>query len=287
MVTKSTPSQSSSIPLFGISIPRPFMFGLLSSQSILELNPSLSASKNCAMPSQSSSTSLLGNSVAPGLIDALLSSQSTSLRKPSPSLSVKILVTKSTPSQSSSIPLFGISIPRPFMFGLLSSQSILELNPSLSASKNCAMPSQSSSTSLFGNSVAPGLINALLSSQSTSAVNPSPSLSSNVSLQSIDKFPLSKVGISSAPFLLVTSIEVGEFSKRNSILSVSFLISSKHIWKITASSSSVNPVKKLSTQPTLNCPTVAALKLFSSKLDKLNCLKEAAPKAKGSHTIVY
>ena len=43
----------------------------------------------------------------------------------------------------------------------------------------------------------------------------------------------------------------------------------------------------MSTHPTLNCPAVAALKLFSSKWDKLNCLIEALPKANGSHTIVY
>ena len=84
------------MPLSGISVARLLILGLLSSQSILELNPSLSASTNKAIPSQSSSTLLFGNSVAPGKIIGLLSSQSTSLVNPSPSLSTATTVSQFT-----------------------------------------------------------------------------------------------------------------------------------------------------------------------------------------------
>ena len=100
VVTKSTPSQFSSMPLLGISVAPVLMFGLLSSQSTILSKPSLSASMKVfsikSSPSQFSSIPLLAISIPFGLTVGLLSSQSISLANPSLSASTGLVVLQLT-----------------------------------------------------------------------------------------------------------------------------------------------------------------------------------------------
>ena len=85
----STPSQSSSMPLFGISVAPGCIFALVSSQSTSLLKPSASTSYVSRVSGlQSSSIPLYNISEASGFTAGSVSSQSNRLLNPSPSASL-------------------------------------------------------------------------------------------------------------------------------------------------------------------------------------------------------